>query len=1020
MSQSRSSSNVVSRKAICASGSLGDIYSVYSDTLVGKCNLTTEAKIEKMDTTQCEIIESKTNKSLDILRQILDDDQLIRSLRLNLAPRVGIGAFFNHPQEINTSTRILHYVHQGFSKELPKEAGGHVKSDSLRKFGNDSTHVITGIDFGIEALIILQIPYEEYMAEVDRELKSLCQYLSTGNSNVAQMWLKDKVLHRQYKVIEATIYSNMPALTNVNKLWNIAPQLTQLKKQSSAYRPIQYYLRPIEWIYPKYLSEKITFQSVSSNLISTLENSIFSLRTSLVTLERFFKSSNLALSKQDLKEEISTLHQQRLKLRKEYDKGVIGLSDLICDFRRGQNNIEKIEEAANKLHKELENNLRRLVQEAADWEEKGELLNELRRDRFKYCNAAKHGVIKKDNKQDLERKLIQNHQNMRILCSHDQLNRDKHQQFTEQHSAVMEQRRKKANLQLIYADFTYSDCKPQEVMILSSTDTETPKHESKKSRTPNSHTSPKSSVAPKPSSSTAKTTPKVSIKPSSSASVEDTINILLVGESGVGKSTFINALVNYLAFDSFEEVRSKSPTVLISISFLITTGDHFEEHIVKLVDFDHSNNEDFDHPGQSVTQQCRSYVFPFRHSKDKKIRIIDTPGFGDTRGLAQDDLNIEHILRYIHQLSHLNAICFLLKPNCSQLNMFFRSCLMQLFSLLGPNAQQNIIFCFTSARSTFYTPGDTALPLRNMLRSLPMRDIQFKKDNTFCFDDASFRHLVALQNGIIFTDVDRQEYEKSWTYAVNESHRLLEYISMKLPVYHMQNADQSIKAAQLQIDLLISPILETMRNLLRNLILATNDKTKNQSIIMSSKSLDYTAGRCLSCPLVDPVKIDPFFIRHHLPHRFANGCQNCSCDSVQHSPMYHTLEYQMDIDESNRMDSSEIVEMLDELRDAGVEFAYFLVHVAHSTEDDPIFVGLTQMIMEENQLNPRLSKEIRKFHNEHEDLMRKRQSNRNQTDPSIIYDIISNIEECPPIHEQMTAIKQTRAILMDKHQHEVY
>ncbi|CAF4093903.1 unnamed protein product [Rotaria sp. Silwood1] len=42
-----------------------------------------------------------------------------------------------------------------------------------------------------------------------------------------------------------------------------------------------------------------------------------------------------------------------------------------------------------------------------------------------------------------------------------------------------------------------------------------------------------------------------------SLSTSNFINILLLGESGVGKSTFINAFVNYLPFDTFERACSR-------------------------------------------------------------------------------------------------------------------------------------------------------------------------------------------------------------------------------------------------------------------------------------------------------------------------------------------------------------------------------------------------------------------------------------------------------------------------------
>ena len=262
----------------------------------------------------------------------------------------------------------------------------------------------------------------------------------------------------------------------------------------------------------------------------------------------------------------------------------------------------------------------------------------------------------------------------------------------------------------------------------------------------------------------------------------NTIHILLLGETGVGKSTFINAFANYLTFDTLEQAQTGRPIVLIPVSFLITTGDNFDEHIVKFSDGvdDDADNEDFAHDGQSVTQHCRSYQFNLKDNTEKKLRIIDTPGFGDTRGVNQDENNIAHIIDYVRNLSHLNAICFLLKPNESRLNIFFRSCLTQLLSLFGANIADNILFCFTNARATFYTPGNTGPILKKMLTSLPDVNVQLRKDNCFCFDSESFRYLVALENGIAFTDCDRDEYEKSWTKSVAEAERFVHYINIDL------------------------------------------------------------------------------------------------------------------------------------------------------------------------------------------------------------------------------------------------
>ncbi|CAF5149592.1 unnamed protein product, partial [Rotaria sp. Silwood1] len=225
--------------------------------------------------------------------------------------------------------------------------------------------------------------------------------------------------------------------------------------------------------------------------------------------------------------------------------------------------------------------------------------------------------------------------------------------------------------------------------------------------------------------------------PSLSALTE--LNVLLLGETGVGKSTFINAFVNYLTFNTIEQAEQSDPAIVIPVSFITTTGDNFKEITVKFGDVD--SNENFQNQGQSVTQHCRSYIFDL--NERLRLRLIDSPGIGDTRGFEQDEISMNHVLTYINQLSHLNAICLLLKPINSKLDVFFRSCIRQLLTYLTPNGYGNIIFCFTNSRSTFYGPGNTGFLLKKMLKQDEFNGIQFEKKNTFCVDSETFRYLAA-------------------------------------------------------------------------------------------------------------------------------------------------------------------------------------------------------------------------------------------------------------------------------------
>ncbi|BBN18172.1 hypothetical protein MPTK1_8g00310 [Marchantia polymorpha subsp. ruderalis] len=256
----------------------------------------------------------------------------------------------------------------------------------------------------------------------------------------------------------------------------------------------------------------------------------------------------------------------------------------------------------------------------------------------------------------------------------------------------------------------------------------------------------------------------------------DEMNLLLLGQTGVGKSTFINAFYNYLSYDSLEEAEQGG--VKVAIPSMFTEVDRSVNENTVTVGDNSLEDENFEDPSQSSTQRCKSYVFRIEADSGRhgsSVRLIDTPGIGDTRGVAWDKQNIKNILIQLKKFKHIHGICIFLKPNESRLNIFLEYCITELLVHLHKNASRNVAFCFTSAKSTNFHVCGTLKPLRTLLDNIQRKkqvSIQITESTMYCFDNEAFRYLAACQKpqGPSF---QTERPGRSWDQSVKECKRLL-------------------------------------------------------------------------------------------------------------------------------------------------------------------------------------------------------------------------------------------------------
>ncbi|CAF3955353.1 unnamed protein product [Rotaria sp. Silwood2] len=997
---------LINRTAIYPDGCIGSLYDGYRDILYEKLPWNNEDKLIKVvKKPQCILKKGKKDQNETFLQVVNIPKELRLSILLRLSDMNGIASIINYPYPVNEYTRFLLYSYiyeEEQASEKPNKTQKMIKSAPI---SGAATHIITGISYGIDVVVVLQLPFENsVVTEIDDVLQRICIHLN-HEQNALVLNLDDENALEQ--IMGTMIYSNISSLTELSTVREVYLYIDD-NKNDSIHCPIMYTLRPIKWMFPNNNHLGAKFNSMSSALNIEVEKYLTYLSTRLKNLKYSLDSSHNGLLYKYLEGQIRGKQRQWLLLSEIYEHIIGRLQKWIIDVRKNRPSVSKKDQLFNhEDHAKFEQSAQTLQEYSDGFQKKERLINDLKNQYFEYCNVAELNLHKHNYKKTLECKLKTKDRNHKILCTNDKLNKEKGQKIDLQRNQLAKEHEKNDNLCITYADFSYSSVELQDIEILTISQTNNNKKEN--------HSKKLSSTATQNKTTTLQ-------RLSSSPITNDNINILLLGETGVGKSTFINAFVNYLKFKTFEQAQSNTPVVLIPVSFLMTVGDNFEERLVKFGDIDSSNNEDFDHPGESVTQHCRTYEFHLGDNDEKKLCIIDTPGFGDTRGLDQDDVNMQDILEYINNLTHLNAVCFLLKPNTSELHTFFRICFMQLLDLLGPNAHQNIIFCFTNARSTFYTPGDTAPLLKILLKSFSMNDIPFKKDNTFCFDNESFRYLVALQNEIEFNDDEKHDYKESWSTSVKESNRLIDYIHENLIAYRSNNEWKTIKRAHIEISHMIRPMLETIHNILRNIILCKMN-IRNKSITMFPKAIHRSASICLSCKPY-PRYIGNFWISRDIPHEFLKKCLVCPCNIEQHITIHYVLNYECS-KESVSNQRKEMTDMVNQLCIAGAEFDYFLVHIAHASKDYLFLSGFMRMIDEEtklcqsqkpNHLNLQLIKEFTQLKCQYESRIEELKSNQRLTDLSFIDKRITVIREYPLIKTQLDIMKQTQNMMTEPYE----
>eukprot|EP01084_Bolivina_argentea_P115760 205803_1 len=145
-------------------------------------------------------------------------------------------------------------------------------------------------------------------------------------------------------------------------------------------------------------------------------------------------------------------------------------------------------------------------------------------------------------------------------------------------------------------------------------------------------------------------------------------SIMMIGQTGSGKSTLLNSMVNYL--------------------WNVQYDDKYRYKLVYEKKISQSKSQTEDVTAYYLKPPILNY----------QLTVIDTPGFGDTRGLDRDQEITRNIKTFFeHKIQDIDAICFVIRAPQARLSSTQKYIFHQVLSIFGADIKENIFVLLTFA-----------------------------------------------------------------------------------------------------------------------------------------------------------------------------------------------------------------------------------------------------------------------------------------------------------------------------------
>ncbi|XP_069775828.1 uncharacterized protein [Narcine bancroftii] len=151
-------------------------------------------------------------------------------------------------------------------------------------------------------------------------------------------------------------------------------------------------------------------------------------------------------------------------------------------------------------------------------------------------------------------------------------------------------------------------------------------------------------------------------------------SIMVLGATGSGKTTLINGMVNYILG--------------------VEWGDNFRYKLI----------QEATGKSQAESQTSSVTAYELHHQVgfniEYSLTIIDTPGFGDTRGISRDQFITKQIQEFFTSpkgIDQIDAVCFVAQASLPRLTPTQKYVFDAILSIFGKDIAQNILILVTFA-----------------------------------------------------------------------------------------------------------------------------------------------------------------------------------------------------------------------------------------------------------------------------------------------------------------------------------